>query len=133
MSAHDNGTADLLRVRLPITGMTCAACERRVTTALSAVRGVESATVSARSGNATLTVAGEIPWGELAVAVEQAGYAVGRSPWFTRDSRTWRRALIAVLLVGVAAWLLSSSAWGTSAPGSAIPAPAASRSSSSSA
>jgi len=106
MSAHDNGTADLLRVRLPITGMTCAACERRVTKALSAVAGVESATVSARSGNATLTVAGEIPWGEIAVAVEQAGYSVGRSPWFTRDSRTWRRALIAVLLVGVAAWLL---------------------------
>ena len=106
MSAHDNGTADLLRVRLPITGMTCGACERRVTKALVGVPGVESATVSSRSGTATLTVVGEVPWGELAEAVEHAGYAVGRSPWFTRDARTWRTALVAAGVVGVAAWLL---------------------------
>ena len=106
MSAHDDGTADLLRVRLPITGMTCGACERRVSKALVGVAGVESATVSSRSGTATLTVVGEVPWGELADAVEHAGYAVGRSPWFTRDARAWRTALVAAGLVGVAAWLL---------------------------
>ena len=106
MSARDDGTADLLRVRLPITGMTCGACERRVSKALVGVAGVESATVSSRSGTATLTVVGEVPWGELADAVEHAGYAVGRSPWFTRDARAWRTALVAAGLVGVAAWLL---------------------------
>ena len=106
MSPHEDGTADLMRVRLPITGMTCGACERRVSTALVGVAGVESATVSSRSGTATLTVVGEVPWAELAEAVEYAGYAVGRSPWFTRDARTWRTALVAAGLVGVAAWLL---------------------------
>jgi len=106
MSAQDNGTADLLRVRLPITGMTCAACERRVTKALTKVDGVETATVSARTGIATLTVEGEVPWGELSDAVEKAGYSVGRAPWFTRDGASWRTALVAAVLVGVAAWLL---------------------------
>ncbi len=106
MSAHDNGTADLLRVRLPITGMTCAACERRVTKALTGVDGVESASVSARAGLATLTVEGDVPWAELTVAVEGAGYSVGRAPWFTGDARVWRAALIAAAVVGVAAWLL---------------------------
>jgi len=106
MSAQDNGTTDLLRVRLPITGMTCAACERRVTKALSKVDGVESATVSARTGTAVLTVEGEVPWAELSDAVEQAGYSVGRAPWFTKDGASWRTAVIAAAVVGVAAWLL---------------------------
>jgi sulfite exporter TauE/SafE/copper chaperone CopZ len=106
MSAHDNGTSDVLRVRLPITGMTCAACERRVTTALTKLDGVESASVSARSGLATLTVEGDVPWAGLTEAVEGAGYSVGRAPWFTGDAKTWRTALIAAAVVGAAAWLL---------------------------
>jgi sulfite exporter TauE/SafE/copper chaperone CopZ len=106
MDAREDGSADLLRVRLPITGMTCAACERRVGTALSRVDGVEAATVSARTGVATLTVEGEVPWGELAEAVERAGYTVGRAPWLTRDPRVWRTVVVAAAVVGVAAWLL---------------------------
>jgi sulfite exporter TauE/SafE/copper chaperone CopZ len=106
MSAHDDSTTDVVRVRLPITGMTCAACERRVTKALTDVDGVESATVSARSGLATFTVEGEVPWAELTEAVEGAGYSVGRAPWFTGDATVWRTALIAAAAVGVAAWLV---------------------------
>jgi uncharacterized protein len=106
MSAHDDGTTELLRVRLPISGMTCAACERRVAKALTTVDGVAAATVSARSGTATFTVEGDVPWAGLAEAVEGAGYTVGRAPWFTRDARTWTVALVAAAVVGVAAWLL---------------------------
>ena len=105
MTAQDDAQ-DVLAVTLPVTGMTCGACERRVTRGLLAVPGVEDAVVSARRGTAVLTVAGEVPWEGIAVAVEGAGYAVGRAPWVTRDRAVWRRTLIAAAAVSVVAWLL---------------------------
>ena len=98
---------EMLRVTLPVTGMTCGACERRVSRALTGVSAVEDVTVSARRGTAVLTVgADEVPWDGIAAAVEKAGYTVGRAPWVTRDGLVWRRALIAVVAVGLLAWLL---------------------------
>ena len=98
---------EMLRVTLPVTGMTCGACERRVSRALTGVPGVEDVTVSARRGTAVLTVgADEVPWDGIAAAVEKAGYSVGRAPWVPRDGLVGRRALIAVVAVGLLAWLL---------------------------
>lgn len=96
-------------VRLPITGMTCAACERRVSSKLLNVPGVTSASVSARAATATITVEGEVPWEGIVSTLEGTGYAVGRPPWLTPDRTTWKATttavVVVVLAVAVVAWL----------------------------
>lgn len=88
------------RVRLPILGMTCAACEHRVGRRLLAVPGVHAVDVSARRATATLTVDREVPWEGIVDALEGTGYSVGRTPWLTRDRAAWVSAAVAVLVVG---------------------------------
>jgi copper chaperone CopZ len=105
MTMPDDEHGDL-RVTLPLTGMTCGACERRVSRGLLKVPGVQDVAVSSRRGTAVITVSGDVPWAGIATAVEDAGYAVGRAPWVTRDPAVWRRALVAGAAVAVVAWLL---------------------------
>ena len=93
-------------VRLPIIGMTCGACERRVSSKLLSVPGVTSASVSARAATATITVEGEVPWEGIVTTLEGTGYAVGRSPWLTHDRATWRLVATAVLVVVIAVVLV---------------------------
>jgi len=63
---------------LPVSGMTCASCVRRVERALSRVPGVESATVNLATEQATVTLGPEPPsLDELRAAVEKAGYTLG--------------------------------------------------------
>ncbi|HEX5726527.1 MAG TPA: heavy metal translocating P-type ATPase [Longimicrobiaceae bacterium] len=69
------------RVDLPITGMTCAACARRVETRLAKAPGVRSAAVNLATARATVEyepAATGIP--ELVKAVEDAGYGVHQPP-----------------------------------------------------
>jgi Cu+-exporting ATPase len=56
----------------PVEGMTCASCVRRVENALKAVPGVHSAVVNLATRKAT--VEGDVSWGSLFRAVEDAGY-----------------------------------------------------------
>jgi uncharacterized protein len=107
MATQQQTVRGTTQVRLPITGMTCASCERRVAHALMKVPGVRHAEVSARSARAVLTVEGEVPWDGIAEALEGSGYAVGRTPWLTRDRSAWDAFTIAVVVVGTAAVLLS--------------------------
>ena len=95
-------------VRLPILGMTCAACERRVSATLLAVPGVSSAQVSARSGIATLTVVDEVPWEGIVAALDGSGYSVGRAPWLARDVTAWLYAGVALLAVSAVVVLIAS-------------------------
>ncbi len=68
-----------------IRGMTCAACVSHVTDAISSVPGVESAEVSLATNSANVNFASsvvEVPapeteiWGEISVAVDEAGYGI---------------------------------------------------------
>ncbi len=74
--ARDTGDAgDLV---LPIEGMTCASCVRRVERALSKVEGVRSASVNLATGRAHVVYDPEVALTEqLESAVERAGYRVG--------------------------------------------------------
>ena len=66
---------------LPIEGMTCASCVRRVERALAKVPGVTTANVNLATERATVTydpTASGI--GQLRAAVEKAGYRVGHAP-----------------------------------------------------
>src|SRR5205814_10386700 len=62
---------------LPIEGMTCASCVRRVERALSKVEGVASASVNLATEQAQVRfAAGALPLPLLRGAVEKAGYGV---------------------------------------------------------
>jgi Cu+-exporting ATPase len=64
-------------MELPITGMTCAACERNVTRALKKPEGVLDVAVNLATEKATVTyLPGVARRSDLAAAVERAGYGV---------------------------------------------------------
>lgn len=63
-------------VVLPIEGMTCASCVRRVEKAIGRVDGVQTVAVNLATEQATVLAPG-VPREALAAAVEKAGYRVG--------------------------------------------------------
>jgi P-type Cu+ transporter len=63
-------------LRLGIKGMTCASCVRRVERALSAVPGVEEASVNLATEEASVAAHVPLPFEVLRAAVEKAGYEV---------------------------------------------------------
>jgi sulfite exporter TauE/SafE/copper chaperone CopZ len=88
-------------VTVHVTGMTCRACENRVSKALRAVPGVVDARASSMSGNVILTVT-EPPAPEaVEAAVTRAGYAVGSPPLLSHDRTVWLTALAAAVAVGL--------------------------------
>jgi len=74
-------TTPTREVTLPVTGMTCASCVRRIEKALKRVDGVQDASVNLATEKARViydpTAAGPA---ELQAAVEKAGYTVGAVP-----------------------------------------------------
>jgi Cu+-exporting ATPase len=66
---------DRSQLRIPVTGMSCAACVRRVEKALLSVDGVTEASVNLATGIATVTFdPSSTGTPELAQAIESAGY-----------------------------------------------------------
>src|SRR5690606_4172018 len=61
---------------LPIEGMTCASCVRRVEKALAGVEGVESVAVNLATERADIRAAAPLDASALVQAVEKAGYRV---------------------------------------------------------
>src|SRR5919107_336916 len=69
----------LARINIPVTGMTCAACVRRVERALSKKEGVAEASVNLATEKATVEyIAGEVEPRDLEKVIEGAGYGVVR-------------------------------------------------------
>jgi Cu+-exporting ATPase len=81
-------TADPIRRDLPIVGMTCAACVRRVERALTAVPGVQAASVNLVTEKALVTwdpsVASLL---DLSRAVKDAGYELTAEPTADAEAR----------------------------------------------
>jgi P-type Cu+ transporter len=72
-----NGKKRLERVTIPVTGMSCASCVRRVERALSRKEGVAEVSVNLATEKATVGyIAGEVEPRDLERAVERAGYGV---------------------------------------------------------
>ena len=64
-------------IDLPVTGMTCAMCQKNVTRALNKVDGVMNATVNLSNERATVSyLPGTLRRRDLVAAVEKAGYGV---------------------------------------------------------
>ena len=73
-------TGGTSEVSLPITGMTCASCVRRVEKALAKVEGVQEATVNLATEKARVRYDPSVVAPErLSQAVEKAGYGVDRA------------------------------------------------------
>ena len=101
------GVSTAVALTVPVTGMTCTSCERRVTKALRAVPGVRSVSVSAARG--TATVRGDAPLDRvlLDAAIRSAGYEPGAAPWLSRDRSVWRTVAVAALAVAALATALA--------------------------
>jgi sulfite exporter TauE/SafE/copper chaperone CopZ len=100
------GTRELITV--PVAGMTCVACERRIAKALKALPGVISATASTRKGTASIIATSQASRAAVEATISSLGYGVGRSPWLNRDPEVWRSAGVAALWVAVLLWLLGA-------------------------
>ena len=86
-AAHD---PDLFReVSLPIDGMTCASCVRRVEKALTKVEGVSDASVNLATEKAKISFDPRlVQIVDLTAAVEKAGYKVPKLPEETQPTPT---------------------------------------------
>ena len=75
-AAHEAGHADAVeRVDLPVTGMTCAACARRIERSLSRATGVRRAGVNFATGRATVEYdPAETDCGRLVETIRGTGY-----------------------------------------------------------
>lgn len=81
LSAPPTSTGATREVSIPITGMTCASCVRRVEKAISKAPGVESVAVNLATERATVAYdPAETSLDQIARAVEGAGYGVAELP-----------------------------------------------------
>jgi len=93
-------------ITVPVAGMTCTACERRIAKALTALPGVVSASASTRKGTASLIVTNESSRASIEAAIVKLGYRLGGSPWLNRDPQVWRSAGVAAVFVAVLVWVV---------------------------
>ena len=96
---------------LPIEGMTCASCVRRVEHAIGRVEGVREISVNLAGEQASVRAAPTVDRAALVAAVESAGYGVRQAPptaavgedWEAQEraaeqGRLFRHALVALVL-----------------------------------
>ena len=104
LSRAGSSVGDTMTVR--VAGMTCGACERRVSAAIGALPGVSSVQVSAARGRATLT-AEQLPTRDaLDKAIRAAGYSPAAPQWINHEGAAWATVGLAVIGVGLIGGLL---------------------------
>jgi len=80
ITPNDDAHEDACRIDLPVEGMTCAACVRRIERALQATDGIHEAKVNLVTRTATVTFnARKTTRATLIAAIEKAGYSVPAS------------------------------------------------------
>ncbi len=105
---------------IPITGMTCAACEDTVAAAFATVPGVDSAKASARTGIVRLNGASLPTDAALTAVLADTPYGLGTRPWLARERSVWQDvalgvAAVTVLIFAISAWNPGSRVGGLSA------------------
>jgi len=77
MAVAQNPETSTREIVVPVTGMTCASCVRRVERALTKVEGVEGASVNLAIEKATVVYdPGRADLATMHAAIERAGYGV---------------------------------------------------------
>jgi len=99
------------RLVVPVTGMTCVSCERRIEKRLAAIPSVEGVRASSTRGRVEIDFEGPLDAATIEAAIVGAGYAVGKPRWLSRDSKVWRTAGVAFLVVTAMAVLAGLLGW----------------------
>ena len=78
MSTLEETATNTTEITLPVQGMTCASCVRRIEKALGRVDGVSQADVNLATEKAHVVFdASRVSLDEMRAAVEKAGYTLG--------------------------------------------------------
>lgn len=93
---------------VPIEGMTCASCERRVTRSLRKLPGVDLVEVSVLKGTATLSGDSLPSRAAIDNAIIAAGYTPGRAPWLSKDKSVYITFAISAVAAAWLYWAASS-------------------------
>jgi sulfite exporter TauE/SafE/copper chaperone CopZ len=96
------------RLTVPVTGMTCESCEKRVTRALRRLPGIDAVSVSAVRGAATVHGSDLPARDRIDAAIRSAGYEPTAPAWLSRDRSVWRTVLLAAAAVGLTVWLVTA-------------------------
>lgn len=94
--------APLTEVTVPVAGMTCRACERRIERQVRRIPNVEEVSASAVRGSVRVVSRGPVWPALLEAGIRAAGYEVGRDQWLARDRRIWSSAGAGLILLVVA-------------------------------
>ena len=76
MNAHTDLSAEVKRLNLPISGMTCASCVKRVETAISKVDGISDVSVNLATESVSLNFNSPETITEVVRTIEDVGYEV---------------------------------------------------------
>jgi uncharacterized protein len=95
--------AGTIAVTYPVTGMTCRTCEVRIAKYVGRLPNVERVTASAARGQVTVESSASVSPAAIEIALNKAGYEIGRTPWLVGDPRIWATAGMGVLLVAAIA------------------------------
>lgn len=89
------------KIIVPIKGMHCRSCEIMVGENLQKIDGVKKADVSLAKKSAIIYATEPIAESRIQVAVEAAGYQVGKddTPWLNRNPTVYRDVIIAIAIV----------------------------------
>ncbi|MEI6622212.1 MAG: sulfite exporter TauE/SafE family protein [Actinomycetes bacterium] len=90
---------------VPISGMTCTACEKRVVKALVKLPGVSSARANAQRGTATLLGPRLPDRATIDAAIRSAGYEPGVARWLSPDRQVWKTVVVAAVALAALAGL----------------------------
>ena len=69
------------RIVVPILGMTCRACEQRISRHVGKLRYVESVAASASRGRVVIESSQPLAFHSIERAIRLAGYEIGEAPW----------------------------------------------------
>ena len=108
MSTNVN-SAGMQSRSVPVTGMTCSACERKVTKALLALPGVESVEVSSTRGTARVSGPSLPGRDRIDEAIRAAGYEPVAPRWFAADPSVWKTLSVTAIAIAWVAWVASAS------------------------
>ena len=112
---------DARRSTIPVGGMTCDACEKRVGRALLRLPGVESVDVSARRGTAVVTGGPLPPRDRMETAIRSAGYQPAPRSWLSTEASTWTTVVLTCLALVLVAWVAQAAGLADVARGLANP------------
>ena len=115
----ETGTTQHLTI--PVTGMTCGSCERRVSKSLMRLPGVQSVNVSAARGTATIHGNSLPTRSRIDGAIRSAGYEPTAPAWLNPDRSVWRTVLVAAAAVAAVAWAANAIGLSTITSGLANP------------